>query len=99
MSENNISKSEQEESKIPPDEVILQWFLQPGNFTRYLQADGRFKHSTGSKGAMALQVIEQLQASGNDAPEKNVMILRLTAWQRTLIKAHQLATSGLRTCA
>ncbi|KAI7878503.1 hypothetical protein K492DRAFT_196768 [Lichtheimia hyalospora FSU 10163] len=94
MSENHVSKNEQDESMITRDEVILQWFLQPGNFARYLKADGRLKHGTESKGAMALEVIEQLQASGNDTPKKKVMIIRLTKWQRALIKAHQLATSG-----
>lgn len=100
MGKRNRGDNEEREKKRSLDELILQWFLKPGNFERYLKADGRAKlPDSETKGAMALEVIDLQKESGLGTRKMNSMVSKLTLWQRRYLEGRRLALLGSGMCA
>lgn len=100
MGKSNRRRTEESEKKRSLDELILQWFIKPGNFERYLKADGRAKvPDAETKSAMALELIDLQEQSGLGTRKRNSMVSKLSLWQRRYLEGRRLALLGSSMCA
>lgn len=91
---------EEDTSQAPTmtaDEVLLEWLKQPGNYSRYVRADGSVPPRLGgeTRTDMAREVVAKLNAAGVEGHDNPVYTnAKMMKWVRRYKKAHELVCSG-----
>lgn len=91
---------EEDTSQAPAmtaDEVLLEWLKQPGNYSRYVRADGSVPPRLGgeTRTDMAREVVAKLNAAGVEGHDNPVYTnAKMMKWVRRYKKAHELVCSG-----
>ena len=80
------------------NQVLFEWLKQPGNYGRYVRADGsqtpKDNERIETRTSMAREVQALLRAAGFTRRSHVSINQKMMNWVRRYKKAHQLACSG-----